>query len=173
MNNTQSELTTGPLTFTEQDVELLGSTADAISAYMGKPVLAQLIDSAEMGFEWVIFAVPLTPEQDPNEVVNVNLGGKGSKILGNRGGLNINPNEEYSCEFLWAIQVSDIEGVRYIKVDHEGEEIAWTNDLKEILPFDVNDDNIHSGDDIDSEDESQDYNLENKNSHSCCDCGND
>ena len=173
MTTTETKQFPESLTFTEQDIKLLGSTADAISAYMGKPVLAQLIDSAEMGFEWVIFAIPLTPEQNPNDVVNVNLGGKGAKILGNQGGLNINPNEQYSCEFLWAIQISDIEGVRYIKVDDEGEEIAWTNDLKEILPFDVNDDNIHSNDDIDAEDKTQDYNLENKNSHSCCGCGNE
>lgn len=172
MTGTQAEQSTDTLNFTEKDIQLLGNTADALSAYMGKPVLAQLVNSTEMGFEWVIFAIPLTPEQNPNDVVSVNLGGKGSTFLGNQGGLNLNTNEEYLCEFMWAIQVSDIIGVRYIKVDYDGEEIAWTNDLKEILPFDVNDKNIHNDDEIDADEDEQDYNSDNKNSHNCCGCGN-
>lgn len=172
MTDTSPTTAANMLTFTESDTKLLGSTADALSAYMGKPVLAQLVNSVEMGFEWVIFAIPLTPEQNPNDVVSVNLGGDGGNFLGNQGGLNLDTNEEYVCEFMWAIQVSDIIGVRYIKVDHEGEEIAWTNDLKEILPFDINDKNIHNDDEIDDNQADEDYNTGNENSHSCCGCGN-
>ena len=41
------------------------------------------------------------------------------------------------CELLWAVQLSDLEGVRYIKVDAQGEEVAWTDTLSDLLPFDL------------------------------------
>lgn len=127
------------LCFNKDESELLGHTADAISAWMGKPVLAQIIDATETGFEWVIFAIPLLPKQSTTDLTTVNLGGKNARIIGNSGGLILKQQDEYVCEFLWAIQLSDIEGVRYIKIGPDGEEIAWANNLREMLPFDVSD----------------------------------
>src|SRR3546814_11725693 len=46
----------------------------------------------------------------------------------------------FDCEYLWAIQLSDLEGVSFIKVDQEGEEVAWTENLQDILPFVMADD---------------------------------
>ena len=127
------------LVFTQQEFDLLGRTADALSAYMGKPVLAEVIDAAETGFEWAVFAVPLETGQAADDgMVVVQVGGKGARIAGNKGGLQITDGDIYTCQYLWAIQLSDIEGVRFIKVDGEGEEIAWSDDLAAILPFALN-----------------------------------
>ena len=125
------------LTFTAQELDLLGRTADALSAYMGKPVLAEVVDASETGFEWAIFAIPLDVADDEDKVI-VQVGGTGARILGNRGGLE--PSDDvYDCEYLWAIQLSDLEGVRFIKVDQDGEEVAWSDDLHSILPFELSD----------------------------------
>lgn len=124
-----------PLVFTSEELDMLGRTADALSAYMGKPVLAEVIDATETGFEWVLFALPLETNDDAREVVAVQVGGTGSRILGHKGGLEIADGEIYQCRYLWAIQLSDIEGVRFIKVDEEGDEVAWSDDLNTMLPF--------------------------------------
>ncbi|HUH60707.1 MAG TPA: hypothetical protein VL001_11620 [Candidimonas sp.] len=153
-----------PLTFTADELDLLGRTADALSAYMGKPVLAEVIDAEETGFEWVIFAVPLDIQDNPADIVLVQVGGPGAKILGNQGGLDLVDGEVYDCEYLWSIQLSDLEGVRFIKVDTEGEEIAWTANLHDILPFAMSDtpppdDDIEDEDPDDDSDEGGDFNL--------------
>src|SRR3546814_8619226 len=67
----------------------------------------------------------------------------------------------FDCEYLWAIQLSDLEGVRFIKVDQEGEEVAWTENLQDILPFVMADEADIGGDsDIDDDyDDDQDDDL--------------
>lgn len=124
-----------PLVFTPDELDMLARTADALSAYMGKPVLAEVVNADETGFEWALFAVPLETNEDIGELVTVQLGGPGSRILGNKGGLELEKNDVYQCKYLWAIQLSDIEGVRFIKVDEEGDEVAWSDDLSTMLPF--------------------------------------
>lgn len=141
------------LVFTVEELDLLGRTADALSAYMGKPVLAEVIDAAETGFEWVIFAVPLTPDDPEDDRVLVQIGGSAARIVGDRGGLSIADGEVYECEYLWAIQLSALEGLRYIKVDQEGDEIAWTDDLRELLPFALVDPPLSLDDDLDDDDD--------------------
>lgn len=128
-----------PIRFSAQEIDLLGRTADALSAWMGKPVLAEVVSAAETGFEWVFFAVPLLPEQDPTELTTVQVGGPNAHIIGSQGGLPVAKNEVYACEYLWAIQLSGLQGVRFIKVDASGAEIAWTDNLREVLPFDLTD----------------------------------
>lgn len=140
-----------PLRFTSAEIDLLGRTADALSAWMGKPVLAEVVSAAETGFEWALFAVPLLPSQDPTDVTVVQLGSPDAQIIGNKGGLPIAKGELYACEYLWAVQLSDLEGARYIKVDTEGEEVAWTSDLREILPFDLTDPEPSDADDADGD----------------------
>jgi len=144
-----------PLVFTTHELDLLGRTADALSAYMGKPVLAEVIDAAETGYEWVIFGVPLAVEDDENEHTLVQIGGVSSRIIGNKGGLSINDGEIYECDYLWAIQLSAEDGARFIKVDHEGEETAWADDLTEILPFALLDDE-DMNDEVDEDDNDED-----------------
>lgn len=124
-----------PLVFTSDELDMLGRTADALSAYMGKPVLAEVVDAEETGFEWVVFAVPLETNEDARDLVTVQVGGRGSRIIGHKGGLKIEDGDIYQCKYLWAIQLSDIEGVRFIKVDEEGDEVAWSDDLSTMLPF--------------------------------------
>jgi len=144
-----------PLRFTDDELDLIGRTADALSAYMGKPVLAEVIDAEDTGFEWVIFAVPLDIQDSPDDIVVVQVGGSGARIIGNQGGLVIADGDIFECEYLWAIQLSDLEGVRFIKVDQEGEEIAWSENLRDVLPFVMSDEPV-SEDDDDLEDDEPD-----------------
>lgn len=143
------------LVFTADEIDLLGRTADALSAYMGKPVLGQIMDATETGFEWAVFAVPLQPEDQLDDFTTVEIGGSGARLLGNKGGLDIGDNEIYDCEYLWAVQLCDLEGVRFIKVDQEGDEVAWTDNLQDILPFAIVDEPISDDLDLDG-DESTD-----------------
>jgi hypothetical protein len=142
------------LRFTTDELELIGRTADALTAYMGKPVLAELIDGEETGFEWVIFGIPLDTDEDPGDTPRVQIGGSGSRMLGNNGGMKLDGNV-YDCQFMWAIQLSDIEGVRFIKVDSEGDEVAWSDTLESILPFDTQTEPASAPDD-DNDDDSDD-----------------
>lgn len=129
--------TAAELIFTADELELLGNTADAMTAFMGKPVLAEVVDAEETGFEWVIFGVPLDVNDDAEQYTVVQLGGQSARLLGNRGGLPDDDHEIYDCQCLWMIQLSPLEGVRYIKVDDQGDEVGWTDTLSEILPFAV------------------------------------
>lgn len=69
--------------------------------------------------------------------------------------MDIKDGEIYDCEYLWAIQLSDLEGVRFIKVDHEGEEVAWSEDIAGILPFDLTDQTLADEDEDDEEDDDE------------------
>ena len=126
-----------PLHFTEAELTLLARTADALSAWLGKPVLAEVMDASETGYEYVLYAVPLLPGQEPGDGTTVQIGGTGARLLGGRGGLPEESDTIYLCEYLWGIQLTSLQGVRFIKVDATGEEVAWSEDLNEILPFDL------------------------------------
>ncbi|TCT05270.1 hypothetical protein [Paralcaligenes ureilyticus] len=143
--------------FTPDELDLLGRTADALSAYMGKAVLAEVMDAEETGFEWVLFGAPLDAKDEAEDLVTVQIGGAGARLLGNKGGLDIGSDEVFDCEYLWAIQLSTLEGVRFIKVDQQGDEIAWTDDLREILPFHLSDEPVpNDGDGDEPEDDDED-----------------
>ena len=149
------------LTFTDEELDYLGRTADALSAYLGKPVLAEVIDADETGFEWVVFGIPLDVGDDADDHVIVAIGGQNARIIGNKGGIDIKDGDIYDCEYLWAIQLSDLEGVRFIKVDHDGEEVAWSDDIGGILPFELSDEPVLDiDDDEDDTDEGDDDNDE-------------
>ena len=148
------------LTFTDEELDYLGRTADALSAYLGKPVLAEVIDADETGFEWVVFGIPLDVGDDADDHVIVAIGGQNARIIGNKGGIDIKDGDIYDCEYLWAIQLSDLEGVRFIKVDHDGEEVAWSDDIGGILPFELSDEPVLDvDDDEDDTDEGDDDNC--------------
>lgn len=131
-----SPATSPDLTFTPDELDLLGRTADALSAYLGKAVLAEVVDASETGFEWVIFAVPLDTNDSDKDKVTVQIGGHGARLIGGRGGLEFGA-DTYTCEYLWAIQLSDIENIRFIKVNQDGDEVAWSDDLRNVLPFEI------------------------------------
>jgi len=140
-----------PLVFTAKELDMLGRTADALSAYMGKPVLAEVIDADDTGFEWALFAIPLETGEDTSDLVTVQIGGAGARIIGNKGGLQIADGEVYQCRYLWAIQLSNLEGIRFIKVDEEGDEVAWSDDLATMLPFALDNEPQDPDDDHDDE----------------------
>ena len=142
-----------PLVFTTEELDMLGRTADALTAYLGKPVLAEIVDAEETGFEWALFAVPLETGEDARDMVTVQLGGQGARLIGHKGGLEIADGEVYECQYLWAIQLSDLEGVRFIKVDDEGDEVAWSDDLASMLPFGLSSEPLPASDDADEDGE--------------------
>lgn len=127
-----------PLVFSESDATLLGQTADALTAYTGKPVLAQIILIDDEGNEGVLFAIPLDKSDSDEPTTPVQLGGKNARFLGNTGGLKLDPNTPYSCRFLWAIQRVQIEHIRFVKIDEHGDEVGWSDTLETLLPFNVN-----------------------------------
>ncbi|MFV9474657.1 hypothetical protein ACM5Q9_09580 [Advenella sp. RU8] len=150
------------LTFTELELELLGKTADALSAYMGKPVLAE-VDLSEDGFEWVMFGVPLdiNDAAEDEEIVHIQMGGPSARLLGNAGGLDDWQQEVYACEFLWGIQLTEQENIRFIRIDYTGEEVQWAETLEEMLPFAINDEELPSAEDNWDEDDDSDNGPEN------------
>ena len=145
------------LVFTQEEIDLIGHTADAMSAYMGKPVLAEIMDADDTGAEWVAFGIPLDvhAEIDEDATVVIQLGGVGARFAGARGGLEVN-DDVYSCECLWIIQLSDDEDARYVKVDPLNQEYVGGNDLRELLPFNVSDDGLTEFAAEDDEDEIDD-----------------
>lgn len=140
------------LLFTDDELDNLARTADALSAYLGKPVLAEVMDASETGFEWVVFAIPLGKDEDDSEITVVQIGGANTRLLGSQGGLNIAANETYSCRFLWAIQLSDTENIRYVKLDDQGDDVGWSNNLNELLPFHIDGDVYGDDDEADEAD---------------------
>ena len=142
-----------PLAFTPAEADLLGRTADALCAYMGRPVVAEIVPEAEEGYEWVLFALPLAPQDEDGDVPRIQAGGPGARFVGNCGGLDLSDGQPVDCEFLWAVQLSDMEGVRYIKVDAQGEEIGWTDTLTDLLPFDLQEAELPPEDEDEDEDD--------------------
>ena len=142
--------------FSEPELEMLAKTADALSAYLGQPVLAEVAEGEE-GTEWVAFGVALDEsDADEDERPHMQMGGAGARILGGRGGLPDTATQAYDCLYLWAIQISLAEGERFIKIDQEGEECAWSDVLSDVLPFDLNENAEDVLDDDEDEDEDED-----------------
>lgn len=151
------------LTFSTTDIELLARTADALSAYLGKPVLVELVDASETGFEWAIFAIPLDINEDATDIPVVQIGGNKARLLGSQGGVQISEHETYSCQLMWAIQRADVEDVKYIKINHEGDENGWAENLQDLLPFDLTADPL--ADDDESALELADMQSPSKHNH--------
>lgn len=124
-----------PPDFTPSDLELLTKTADALSAYTGKPVMAEVGQTE--GVAWVVFGVPLATDDDEEDTVVWQMGGADVRLLGNAGGLAPAPDAVYACRLLWAIQLTPNAGERYIKLDEHGAVVGWSDQLVDLLPFDI------------------------------------
>lgn len=140
------------LSFTPDEILRLGHTADALCAYLGKPVVAEIVAEPDEGFEWVLFAIPLGPQDTNEEIVHVQVGGPGARVLGSQGGLNFRDGRPLDCQLLWAIQLSAEVDSRFIKVDAHGDEAGWSDELGELLPFGLEEDAARA----DEEDEEPD-----------------
>lgn len=143
--------------FQSAELDMLAKTADALSAYLGKPVLAE-VDATEEGLEWVTFGIPLEESAAPDgeDPVRVQMGGPGSRLLGNRGGLDQTEEDPFDCLYLWAVQITLTEGERFVKLDQDGEEAAWSDVLADVLPFDLTDEDLSALDDDDEDDDDDD-----------------
>lgn len=135
------------LLFSTEDIELLARTADALSSYLGKPVLVEVVSAAETGFEWAVFAIPLDINEDDSDIPVVQIGGANTRLLGSQGGVQVNENETYTCRLMWAIQRTEDEDVNYIKINHEGDENGWGGTLQDVLPFDLSSDPLADDED--------------------------
>ncbi|KDC75665.1 hypothetical protein L514_3897 [Bordetella bronchiseptica MBORD635] len=140
--------------FSPAELDMLAKTADALSAYLGKPVLAEVALGDE-GTEWVTFGVALDTDADETDdaAPHVQMGGAGARLLGGRGGLPDSDTESYDCLYLWAVQISLVEGERFIKLDQDGDECAWSDQLTDVLPFALSEDELPPDDDEDDEDD--------------------
>ena len=147
--------------FQAAELDMLAKTADALSAYLGKPVLAE-VGTADDGLEWVTFGIPLEEdaldggEHDP---VRVQMGGPEARLLGSRGGLGSTDDHAYDCLYLWAIQITLAEGERFVKLDQDGEESAWSDTLAEVLPFALSDEDLAALEDDEDDDDDQDDDI--------------
>ena len=156
--------------FSPPELDMLAKTADALSAYLGKPVLAEVV-LGEEGTEWVTYGVPMDEKAETDEEqTHVQMGGPGARLLGNRGGLPQSDDDTYDCLYLWAIQISLNDGERFIKLDHDGEESAWSDNLEDVLPFALTeepqpdpDEEEEEEDDADDEDDDTPYDDVNHN----------
>ena len=140
--------------FSSQELDMLAKTADALSAYLGKPVLAEVV-LGEEGTEWATFGTPLAPNAADDDQPHVQMGGPQARLLGNRGGLNPADDDTYDCLYLWAVQITLAEGERFVKLDQAGEEAAWSDDLADVLPFALHDDPLPDDDEDDDEDDEE------------------
>ncbi|MFJ1302532.1 hypothetical protein ACILG0_21435 [Pseudomonadota bacterium AL_CKDN230030165-1A_HGKHYDSX7] len=145
------------VTFSTAELDMLAKTADAMSAYMGRPVLAE-VGKGDEGTEWVTFGVALDTDgkEADDDQPHVQMGGKDARLLGGLGGLPDAATQTYDCIYLWAVQISLVEGERFVKLDQEGEECAWSDDLADVLPFALSEDPLEPEDDEDDEDEDDD-----------------
>jgi hypothetical protein len=143
---------------------MLAKTADALSAYLGKPVLAQ-VSQTDSGAEWVAFGVPIEANASKDDHTHVQLGGADARLLGNRGGLPVNDVEFYDCVYLWAIEITTGEGERFVKLDDEGEESAWSDDLVDVLPFGLGDDELPSVDEAEEQDDEDEDDDDDEDDH--------
>lgn len=145
-----------PCRFTDEELAMLAKTADALTAYVGKPVLAEA-GVAENGHEWVAFGRPLEPGAEiADDDVRMQLGGPGARWVGSRGGLEGGPGDVYDCIYLWAIQLSPLPGERYIKLDHQGEEFDWSDRLADLLPFELTEEAPPEDDERDDDSDNKD-----------------
>lgn len=139
------------LKFSESEIRMLGSTADALSAYMGAAVLAEIGDTD--GAQWVIFARALDQHVQPGkDVVHVQMGGPGSLVLGQRGGLETDQTS-YDCELLWAIEITDDPEDRFVRLNPQGEAFDSAQDLTDLLPFSLTEPEIMDDDPEGQDDE--------------------
>ncbi|UOD51312.1 hypothetical protein [Orrella daihaiensis] len=121
------------LAFTDPELAMLGKTADALTAYMGTAILAEVGETE--GAQWVIFARALDQDEDVGEdIVRVQMGGPGTQVLGQRGGLEAD-KVAYDCAFLWAIEITPDHDERFVRLDPEGEVFDVAPELAMLLPF--------------------------------------
>lgn len=123
------------LAFTPAELTMLGKTADALTAYMGTAILAEVGQTE--GAQWVIFARALDQEESVGQdIVHVQMGGPGTQVLGQRGGLETD-KVTYDCAFLWAIEITPDEDERFVRLDPEGEVFDAAPELAMLLPFNL------------------------------------
>jgi len=140
-----SEPNTNTPIFSAAERDMLGKTADALSAYLGAAVLAEI--GTTDGVQWVIFGRALGQEDDvPEDAVRVQLGGMGSDVLGQKGGLATD-QQSFDCTFLWAIEVTGDETERFIRLDSAGEIFDSANQLTDLLPFSLQEPTAADADD--------------------------
>ncbi|MDY3331074.1 MAG: hypothetical protein SOX43_03840, partial [Pelistega sp.] len=124
--------------FSPTEVELLAKTVEALSAYMGKPVLAE-IDVTEEGYEWIAFGTPLEVGKDiDEEAVIMQMGGPSARLIGASALMEDFNQSVYECEFLWGIQIGE-PPLRFTRIDYQGDEVDWSEDLAMLLPFGLDD----------------------------------
>lgn len=123
------------LAFSPTELTMLGKTADALTAYMGTAILAEVGETE--GAQWVIFGRALAQDEPAgDDIVHVQMGGPDTQVLGQGGGLDTH-QVVYDCAFLWAIEITDDPEERFVRLDPEGEVFDAAPELTMLLPFHI------------------------------------
>ncbi|NLA88734.1 MAG: hypothetical protein GX844_02610 [Alcaligenaceae bacterium] len=152
--------------FTDEELEILGKTADVLSGWTGKCVLCEK-NITEDGLEVAIFAQVLDSNdligqhaesdeadeahaiEDKDEGQFLLLGGADSHIIGSAGGLEDIGTQVYECRLLFSIMFNADDGPfaeRFILVNDDFELVTTADDLEELVPF-----SLREVDDLDEE----------------------
>ncbi|WP_028357035.1 hypothetical protein [Brackiella oedipodis] len=125
-------------TFSQNELNLLADTADALTAWTGQAVICSILDLPNGGPQCAVFAMVAGKDEEIAEDQEIVLGGEVSKVLGNAGGVTEIHKTPYLCKILWSVVVAH-DQERFLKFDANGEIIDHAEDLEEILPFSFND----------------------------------
>lgn len=142
--NTTDDNTAPSLQFTQDELAMLGRTADALSAYMGAVVLAEVGRNEDT--EWVVFGRAIGEDEEiEKDVVHVQMGGSGTRMLGQQGGLGTT-SDQFDCIFLWAVEITDDPDERFVRLDQDGEVFDTASELATLLPFSLQEPEVNLAD---------------------------
>lgn len=140
------------MNFLPPDIEQLEKTADALSVYMGKLVLAE-IGKTEDGYEWIAFGTPLENNDEPDSnTVIMQMGGSSARLIGGSAFLEDFNRHVYQCKFLWGIQIGE-PPLRFTRIDAMGDEVDYSDTITDLLPFSINDNELLATPDNTEEDD--------------------
>ena len=167
--------------FTDEELEILAKTADALSAWTGKCVLCEK-NITDEGVEVAIFAQVLDANASPQQAADADeveephavkdedegqfllLGGADSTIIGSAGGLEDISSQIYECRLLFSIMFNADEGQfaeRFILVNDEFELVTTADEIEELVPFSLREvddiDDWLDTEDWDSDDNDEDW----------------
>lgn len=167
--------------FTDEELEILAKTADALSAWTGKCVLCEK-NITDEGVEVAIFAQVLDTNASPQQAADADeveephavkdedegqfllLGGADSTIIGSAGGLEDISSQVYECRLLFSIMFNADEGQfaeRFILINDEFELVTTADEIEELVPFSLREvddiDDWLDTEDWDSDDNDEDW----------------
>lgn len=121
--------------FSDDDLILLAYTADTLSHFYGRPVLAQLC-LLDDGYETVMFALPEGIGHDiPALSKRLCFGGAGTEMLGRKSSLAFHPQAHYYGYLLFALQYTNQPYPAYRLLDSNLQAVSVSRQLGDLVPL--------------------------------------